>query len=124
MTARKPSPRTIVSRYNGADTFDRTTHPEQYPRPAIHRGEVLSFADREWAIWFAERRGWFVFGNSLFPEIATDDFTNVDTRCSIDTLASVFALVLEEERCQRLAAECVKNKLSPKDYEAKIPSLF
>lgn len=71
------------------------------------------------------RTPWLVrFRQLVVPEIATDDFTNVDTRCSIDTLASVFALVLEEERCQRLAAECVKNKLSPKDYEAKIPGLF
>ena len=124
MTRKRTAPRYIVSRYNGGDTFDRSTHPENYSRPAIYYGEVISFADREWALWFAERADRFVFGNTLFPEIVTDDFVTADSRCSIDTLSNIFALVLEDERCQRLAAECVKNKLSPEAYEARISDLF
>lgn len=120
---RKPQPRYIVSPYNAAEAYDRLTHPERFSKPAIYFGELLSFADPSWAQWYAERRGWFVFGNYMFeqPELIDAPIINIDGRCSKDTVAQVFSTVIDDEGCQKLVATCIVEKMSPESYMEMIP---
>lgn len=120
---RKPTTiRYLVSPYNAGETFDRLAHPENYDKPALYFGELLSFADERWAVWYAERRGWFVFGNYMFDQPDFDfEVINIDRRCSKDTIAQVFSSILSDSECQQAAADCILKKLSPEDYEKVIP---
>lgn len=116
-------PRYIVSPYPAAETFERLAHPNKFSYPPFYYGELLSFASVEWAVWFAERRGWFVFSDYMIcqPEIHAE-VIRVDRRCSRQTIALIFSSVVSDTENQLLLGECVRAGKMPQDYEALIPA--
>lgn len=120
---RRKVPRYIVSPYSAAETFERLAHPGKFAYPQFYYGELLSFACVEWAVWFAERRGWFVFSDYMIsqPEICVRaEMIRVDRRCSTDTIALVFSSVVSDPDNQRLLGECVRAGKTPQEYEESV----
>lgn len=113
--------RYIVSRYDAGETYDRLTHPQLFTYPPFYEGEILSFLDSEWAIWYATKRDWYVFLNTVIekPGIVYNPI-RVDKRLSRESIKTVFATVVSDPTHLEVLADCFANGLSPREYEYKI----